>query len=85
MIDQKQGGFSEKKMEQIVRNILIGMLGIVIITLLSLRIYEEVLKNEQEMGNLQIQKFENEQIHQPQTTNYEPQTILFKFRDHAKV
>jgi len=46
--DQKEGGISEKKMEKTVRNVLLVMLGIVIITLVSLRIYEEVLKNEQQ-------------------------------------
>jgi len=47
MNDNKEGGISEKKMEKIVRNILIGMMSIVVITLLSMRGCEEYIKYEQ--------------------------------------
>lgn len=66
MTDQKEGGISEKNMEKTVRNVLLGMLGVVIITLISLRVYEETLKTEQkEVGELQIWELEKEQITSP--------------------
>jgi hypothetical protein len=53
MNDQKEGGISDKNMEKTVRNILLGLMGILIITLLSLRACEEVIKKEQREAQIE--------------------------------
>jgi hypothetical protein len=55
MADQKQGGISEKKMEKIVSRILVGMLVVVVVVLLSLRAYEEVIKEQQRKAKIENQ------------------------------
>ena len=53
--DQREGGISEKKMEKVVRNILLGMLGVVVVVMLSLRACEEVIKKEQREAQIENQ------------------------------